>query len=102
MYAKHGADDIASTVKVLAGMLFVPLTWVITAVVLYFVFGWIAAVVSLPLSFLCGYAALYCLEETAELSGWARAILMFLFKKESFLRLFIERRDLQRELKELQ
>ena len=101
VYTKHGADDIASTVKVLAGMLFVPLTWLVTAVVLYFAIGWIAAVVSLPLSFACGYAALYCLEETAELSGWARAVLMFIFKKESFLRLFIERRDLQRELIEL-
>jgi 1-acyl-sn-glycerol-3-phosphate acyltransferase len=100
VYSKHGADDIASTVKVLAGMLFVPLTWLVAAVVFYFLFGWIAAVVSLPLSFLCGWAALYFLEETTELSGWAKAIVMFLFKKEKFLRLFIERRDLQRELKE--
>ena len=98
IYAKHGADDIASTVKVLAGMLFVPLTWLITAAVIYFLFGWIAAIVSIPLSFACGYAALYCLEETTELSGWARAIWMFLTRKEAFLRLFIQRRDLQREL----
>ncbi|MEP7211824.1 MAG: lysophospholipid acyltransferase family protein [Acidobacteriota bacterium] len=98
VYAKHGADDIASTVKVLAGMLFVPLTWLITAVILYFFFGWIAAIVSIPLSFICGYAALYFLEETTDLSGWARALWMLLTKKEKFLRLYIERRDLQNEL----
>ena len=98
IYTKHGADDIASTVKVLAGMIFVPLTWLITAVVLYFIFGWIAALASMPAAFLCGYAALYSLEEATELSGWARAVWMFLTKKEAFLRLFVERRELQHEL----
>jgi hypothetical protein len=66
--------------------------------VLYFIFGWIAAIASIPAAFLCGYAALYSLEEATELSGWARAVWMFLTKKEAFLRLFVERRELQHEL----
>lgn len=100
IYAKHGADDIASTVKVLAGMIFVPLTWLIVAASIYFIVGWKAAIAAVPISFVCGYAALYSLEEIEELRGWANAIRLYLTRKEEFLRLFVERRDLQRELRE--
>ena len=100
LYSRHGADDIASTVKVLAGMVFVPATWLLIASVLWFFIGWKIALVSIPVSFLCGYAALYTLEEIEELRGWARAIWLFLTRREKFLRLFVERRELQQELRE--
>ena len=100
LYSRHGADDIASTVKVLAGMVFIPLTWLITAVVLYFLSGWQLALASIPFSFLCGYLALYSLEEFSEMHGWAKAIWLFLTRKEKFLRLFVERRELQEALRE--
>ena len=100
LYSRHGADDVASTVKVLAGMVFVPLTWLVAAGVLYFLSGWQLALASVPFSFLSGYAALYSLEEIEEMRGWAKAIWLFLTKKESFLRLFVERRDLQDQLRE--
>ena len=99
LYSRHGADDVASTVKVLAGMVFVPLTWLIAAVVLYFLSGWQLALASVPFSFLCGYIALYSLEEIEEMRGWARAIWVFLTKKEKFLRLYVERKELQDELR---
>jgi 1-acyl-sn-glycerol-3-phosphate acyltransferase len=98
VYSRHGADDIASTVKVLAAMLFMPLTWIAVAVALYFFVGaW--AVLSIPLMFLSGYAALYSLEQFEELRGWAKAVLLFLTRKELFLRLFVERRELVKELR---
>jgi hypothetical protein len=100
LYSRHDADDIASTVKVLAGMVFIPFTWLISAGVMYFLSGWQLALASLPFSFLCGYAALYSLEEITEMSGWAKAIWLFLTRKEKFLRLFIERRELRAELQE--
>jgi 1-acyl-sn-glycerol-3-phosphate acyltransferase len=100
LYSRHGADDIASTVKVLAGMVFVPLTWLITAVVLYLLSGWQLALASIPFSFLCGYIALYSLEEFEEMRGWAKAIWLFLMKKEKFLRLYVERRGLREALRE--
>ena len=100
LYSRHGADDIASTVKVLAGMVFIPLTWIVTGVVLYFLSGWQLALASIPFSFLCGYLALYSLEEFAEMRGWAKAIWLFLTRKEMFLRLFVERRELQEALRE--
>lgn len=100
IYTKHDADDIASTVKVLAGMVFMPLTWLIAAAVLYYFFGWKIALASIPVAIICGYAALYTLEEIEELRGWAKAIWLFLTKREAFLRMFVERRELHRELRE--
>ena len=39
------------------------------------------------------------LEEIAEAGGWANAIFQFLFRREKFLRLFVERRELQEQIK---
>ncbi len=96
----HGADDIASTVKVLAGMLFVPLTWLIAAGGVYYFLGWKSALVSIPLSIVSGYIALHASEEIEDLRGWAKAIWLFLTRREAFLRMFVERRELQHELRE--
>lgn len=100
LFTRHGDDDIASTVKVLAGIVFFPLTWIIAAAVLYFLSGWPLALVSIPFSALGGYVALYSLEELSEMRGWARAIWVFLTKRERFLRLFVERREIQAMLRE--
>lgn len=100
VYARHGADDIASTVKVLAAMVFMPLTWIITALLLYFFFGVWIALISIPVQFVCGYAALYSLEQFEELRGWAIAVWLFLTRRERFLRLFVERRELLDQLRE--
>ena len=102
IYARHGADDVASTVKVLAGILFMPLTWLIVAGVVYYFFDWRWALASLPLSFVTGYVALITLERLAELSGWARAIIKFFSDRDRFLRLLVERREIQSELQELE
>jgi glycerol-3-phosphate O-acyltransferase / dihydroxyacetone phosphate acyltransferase len=101
LYSRHGADDVASTVKVLAGMVFIPLTWLIAAIILYFLSGsWQLALVSIPFSFICGYIALYSLEEFSEMHGWAKAIWLFLTKRERFLRFYVERRELRDTLRE--
>ncbi|MDM7921829.1 MAG: hypothetical protein QUS14_05975, partial [Pyrinomonadaceae bacterium] len=99
IYTRHDADDIASTVKVLAGIIFMPLTWLIIAALIYYFWDWRPALASIPLSFFAGWIALITLEYFAEYRGWARAILRFLGERERFLRLYVERGELQRELK---
>jgi 1-acyl-sn-glycerol-3-phosphate acyltransferase len=94
----HGADDIASTVKVLAAMVFMPLTWVIAAGSVWWFLGWQLALPTIPVAAAFGYAALYSLEKAAELRGWVRAVLLFAFRRERFLRLFVERRELYKEI----
>jgi glycerol-3-phosphate O-acyltransferase / dihydroxyacetone phosphate acyltransferase len=95
---KKGDFDMTSTVKLLSGLVFIPLSWLILAVVLYFYFGWKVAVVSIPFSFLCGYIAIRTIEEVQELRGWFKAILLFFGKREKFLRLLVERKELNEEI----
>ena len=92
---KKGDFDMASTVKMLSGVVLMPLTWTIFAAALYFYFeDWRMAALSIPLAVLCGYVALRTLEEIEDLSGWLKAISAFFLKREKFLRLLAERRRL--------
>lgn len=93
---------MASTVKVLAGLVLMPMTWLIIAAVLSFYFGGTIALISIPFSFLCGYIALRSLEETVELSGWLRAISLFFLRREKFLRLLAEKRSLFEKLNRIE
>ncbi len=96
-----GSEDIVSTAKVLAGVIFMPLTWLAAAGITYYFVRSPWALLVLPIGFLLGYAALYTLEEFKEARGWARAIWLFLTKRERFLRLYVERREIQAELRAL-
>jgi 1-acyl-sn-glycerol-3-phosphate acyltransferase len=100
-YARHGADDVASTAKILAGIIFMPLTWLIAAAIGFYFWRSPWVLLIFPLGFLLGYAALYTLEEFAEASGWAKAIVKFLTRREKFLRLYVERRELQERIEML-
>lgn len=97
-YTNHGVDDIVSTVKILSGIIFMPLTWLILAAIIYFYQSWEIALVSIPISFFCGYIALRSWEEIEDLRGWFRAILLFYRKRDLFKELLQERRILHKEL----
>jgi hypothetical protein len=99
---KKGFLDMASTMKLLTAMVLMPLTWLIFAGVLYFYFGWLIALLSIPVSFLCGYIALKSLEEIGDLNGWLKAISAFFLKREKFLRLLAERRSLFKQVKRVE
>lgn len=91
---RKGDHDMTSTVKLLTAMVFIPATWIVFAAVLAFAFSWLIAVVSIPVSALSGWVALRAIEEIDELHGWLRAIYVFFAKREKFLRLLAERRNL--------
>ncbi len=99
LQTKKGNFDMASTMKVLAGLVLIPSTWIVFAVVLELYFGWKIAFLSVPFALVCGYVALRTLEEIADLSGWLKAISLFFLKREKFLRLVAERRELFEKLK---
>ncbi|MGI8670245.1 MAG: lysophospholipid acyltransferase family protein [Aridibacter sp.] len=97
-YTHHGVDDIVSTVKIFSGIVFMPVTWLILAGILYYFADWKIALASIPFSFFCGYVALRSLEEFADLRGWFRAIWLFIRKRDLFIDLLLERRALYKIL----
>ena len=97
-YTNHGVDDIISTVKILSGIVFMPATWLAAGGILYYFYGWNLALISIPISFLCGYAALRTWEEIADLRGWFRSISLFYLKRDLFVELLKERRTLHNSL----
>ncbi|MCO6509902.1 MAG: 1-acyl-sn-glycerol-3-phosphate acyltransferase [Aridibacter famidurans] len=97
-YSKHGADDIVSTVKIAAGIVLMPVTWVVTGIVVGWLFGWRFGLPAVPLAGICGYAAMKSLESLTDLRGWFRAVVLFFRRRDLFIELLIERRDLHRKL----
>jgi 1-acyl-sn-glycerol-3-phosphate acyltransferase len=98
LFPRHGVDEIAPTVRILAAIVLMPLTWLLVAGFVFYRWRWEAALASLPLSALCGYVAMRSLEELYDMRGWFKAVLLLARRRKLFLRLLIERRALQDEL----
>ncbi|MCW5959866.1 MAG: 1-acyl-sn-glycerol-3-phosphate acyltransferase [Pyrinomonadaceae bacterium] len=98
-YTNHGVDDIISTVKIISGIVFMPLTWIAAAIFVYIFWGWKLALAAVPLCFFCGYVALRSLEEIEDLRGWFRAVVLLYRKRKLFVELLRERRDIYLSLK---
>jgi 1-acyl-sn-glycerol-3-phosphate acyltransferase len=91
-------DDVLATAKIIAAMLFFPLTWILAAWAVLRYFGpWPAAAVLalLPLS---GYAALLVVERLDDIAGRARAWMHLAFSSYSTRRLIAERRALREKM----
>ena len=98
LFPRHGPDEIAPTVKILAAVLFMPLTWLVVAGLTLYWWGWRAAVVALPLAVVCGYAAMRSLEALADMRGWFKAVFLLVRRRRLFLRLLAERQALGEEV----
>ncbi len=96
---KKGDLDMASTMKFVAGIVLIPVTWLVLAGILDYFFNWKVALLSIPLSIVCGYVAMRSLEEISDMRGWFKAISIFFRKRDKFLRLLVERRKIFEELK---
>jgi 1-acyl-sn-glycerol-3-phosphate acyltransferase len=101
MFRTHGADAAGSTYKILAACLFMPLTWLITAGVVFWVFDWQFALASLPLTILCGYIALRSSETLIDMTVWLKSGWLLFRQKGLFLRLLLKREALRQEIGEL-
>src|SRR3954469_12199847 len=102
LFPRHGIDEIAPTVRILAAILLMPLTWLVVAGVVFYDWRWEAALASIPVSVVCGYVALRSLEELYDMRGWFKAMLLLVRRRKLFLRLLIERQALQDELRRME
>jgi len=92
------AEDIISTVKIISAMLLFPLTWLILAVAGYAVLGWWAALATLLIVPVCGYAAIIFFEELDKSIAGLRVLTFFLVRRRFFVRLLAERKAIRNEI----
>ncbi|MCA1594566.1 MAG: lysophospholipid acyltransferase family protein [Acidobacteria bacterium] len=102
LFTKHGVDEARATVKILAAIALMPLTWLVFTGFSFYFWGWRAGVLALPLSILCGYVAMRSLEALYDLRGWFKAVLLLFNRRQLFLRLLWERRALSNEISEME
>lgn len=101
LYRRHGVDEIAPTVKILAAIALMPLTWLLVAALCYFWLNWRIALLSIPTAIVCGYAAMRSLETLYDMRGWFKGVLLLVNNRRRVLRLFLERRALHQEMMKL-
>lgn len=92
-------EDMVATVKVLAGTLFFPLTWLLAGLAAGWAWGAAAGVVvGLLAAPTAGYAALHFWERFASVAAAARGLLLFLTRRTLLARLAGERRAIRAEV----
>jgi hypothetical protein len=101
MFKTHGADAAGSTYKIVAAMVFMPLTWLIVAGFVWYFFSWQFALISVPLTILCGYIALRSSETLIDLTIWIKSAWLLFRQRALFLRLLVQRGTLQKEIGEI-
>lgn len=101
LYRRHGVDEIAPTVKILAAIALMPLTWLVVSALCYFRWNWRIALLSFPSAIVCGYVAMRSLETLYDLRGWFKGVVVLVNNRRRVLRLFLERRALHQEMSKL-
>lgn len=101
VFKSHGADAVGSTYKILAAMAFMPLTWLIVGLIIFWFFGWQIALISIPITILCGYIALRSSETLIDMSIWIKSVWLLFRQRGLFLRLLLQREILQKEIGEI-
>jgi glycerol-3-phosphate O-acyltransferase/dihydroxyacetone phosphate acyltransferase len=91
-------EDVVSTVKIISGMLLLPLTWLLLATLVYKWLGWEPALTALLFIPLLGYLAVRFFEEFDKSIGGLRALAFFLMRRRFFIRLLAERKAIHREI----
>jgi glycerol-3-phosphate O-acyltransferase/dihydroxyacetone phosphate acyltransferase len=94
----HKDNDVVSTIKIVASMLFFPLTWILGGVICLLVNGWLTALLALLILPAMGYIAMLFFEELDRFVGAARALLYFITRRRFFVRLLAERRAIHDEI----
>ncbi len=98
VFKNHGADAVGSSYKILAAMGFMPLTWIITFLIMWWFFGWQIGLLAVPITILCGYIALRSSETLIDMSVWIKSVWLLFRQRALFLRLLMQREILQKEI----
>lgn len=94
----RGDEGLVATIKLLAGSLLFPLTWIAVAVTIGLYRGILVGIVALIIAPLSGYVALRFFERLDEFMGGLRALVLSRFQRWGFLRLIAERHAIREEI----
>jgi 1-acyl-sn-glycerol-3-phosphate acyltransferase len=92
------AEDVLSTVKIIAALLLFPLTWLAVAASACWLAGWRVALAALVVAPALGYVALRFTEELDRSAASARALLFFVARRGFFRHLLAERKAIRKEI----
>jgi 1-acyl-sn-glycerol-3-phosphate acyltransferase len=93
-----GEEDMLSTVKVLASVLFFPLTWIALSVGFGLWVGWVGALGALVVGPLSGWVALVLMERLGRAWPSARSLWAFVARRSAFDRLCQGQRAVRAEI----
>lgn len=101
IFKSHDTDVAGASSAIIASLGLMPLTWLLVASILWFTFGWQIALISVPVTILCGYLALRSAETLIDMRVWLRSG-WFLFRQRAlFFRLLVQRESVQKQIGEL-
>ena len=101
IFRTHDVDVAGSSSTIVAAIGLMPLTWAIVASIVWYYFGWLIGLISIPITILCGYIALRSSETLIDMRVWLRSAWLLFRQRALFLRLLVQRQSLQKEIGEL-
>lgn len=101
VFKTHDVDAAGSSSKIIAAIGLMPLTWLIIALSILYFFNWQIALLSIPVTILCGYVALRSSETLVDLSVWLKSAWLLFRQRALFLRLLVQRENLRKEIGEI-
>ncbi|MDQ2746951.1 MAG: 1-acyl-sn-glycerol-3-phosphate acyltransferase [Acidobacteriota bacterium] len=100
IFNTHDTDTAGSSSTIIAAIGLMPLTWLIAALIMLYFFDWQIALAAIPATILCGYIALRSSETLIDLRVWLKAAWLLFRQRALFLRLLVQRENLQKEIGE--
>lgn len=91
-------DTVVSTVKMCAAMLFFPLSWLLTGLLVGRFCGSPAGCIAALLTPFCGYASLLWMERSERVKAAARALGYYLLRRDYFARLLADREAIRADI----
>ena len=101
IFNTHDTDVAGSSSSIIAAIGLMPLTWLIISLIFLYFFGWQIALLSIPITILCGYIALRSSETLVDMRVWLKSAWLLFRQRALFLRLLVQRENLQKEIGEL-
>lgn len=101
VFKTHDTDVAGASSSIIASLALMPMTWLLLASILGYNFGWQIALISIPVTVLCGYVALRSSETLIDMRAWLKSAWLLFRQRALFFRLLIQRRTLQKEIAEI-